>query len=167
MTILDIPVLSRIRRNHGLEHATINILSARFPDRPLAGYSFPGGFFILGDVPTADLREAVVQALARMNNGERYLAIHPNCGTNLLTSGFAAGMLAWLGMAGAKSKRDKVERLPLVITLAILGLIASQSLGPKIQERITSSGDPEGLSIADIFPVKFGRFTLHRVITRD
>jgi hypothetical protein len=166
MTILDIPVLSRIRRNHGLEHATINILSARFPHRPLAGYSFPGGFFILGDVPTADLREAVIQALARMNNGERHLAIHPNCGTNLLTSGFAAGMLAWLGMAGAKSKRDKVERLPLVIALATLGLIASQPLGPKIQERITTSGDPQGLSITDIFPIRFGRFSLHRVVTQ-
>jgi hypothetical protein len=166
MTILDTPVLSRIRRNHGLEHATINILSARFPDRPLAGYSLPGGFFILGDVPTADLREAVVQALARMNNGERYLAIHPNCGTNLLASGFVAGLLAWLGMAGAKSKRDKVERLPLVIVLAMLGLIASQPLRPKIQERITTSGDPEGLSIVDIFPIRFGRFSLHRVVTQ-
>ncbi len=72
MTILDIPVVSRIRRNHGLEHATINILSQRFPYRRLAGYSFPGGFFILGDIPTADLREAVIQALVRMNNGERY-----------------------------------------------------------------------------------------------
>ena len=166
MTFLDFPIFSSIRRNHGLEHATINILSARFPFLRLAGYSFPGGFFILGDVPTADLREAVVQALVRMNNGERYLAIHPNCGTNYVTSGFVAGLLAWRGMAGAKSKRDKVERLPLVVVLAILGLIASQPLGPKIQKRITTSGDPEGLSIADIFLVKFGRLTFHRVVTQ-
>ena len=69
MTILDLRVLSRIRRNHGLEHATINILLQRFPFRRLAGYSFPGGFFILGDLLTEDLRDAVVQALARMNNG--------------------------------------------------------------------------------------------------
>ena len=31
MTILDTPVISRIRRNHALEHATINILSQRYP----------------------------------------------------------------------------------------------------------------------------------------
>ena len=166
MTILDVPVLSRIRRNHGLEHATINILSGIFPYRPLAGYSFPGGFFILGDVPTESLREAAVQALVRMENGEGYLAIHPNCGTNLVTSGFVAGLLAWMGMAGAKSKRDKVERLPLVISLVILGLVASQPLGPEIQKRITTSGDPEGLSILDIFPIRFGRFSLHRVVTQ-
>jgi hypothetical protein len=166
MTILDIPFVSRIRRNHGLEHATLNILSGHFPYRALAGFSFPGGFFILGDVPTEHLREAVVQALSRMNNGEHYLAIHAGCGTNVVASGFVAGLLAWLGMAGAKSKRDKVERLPLVIALATLGFIASQPLGPVLQKHIITSGDPEGLSIVDIFPVRFGRFTLHRVITQ-
>jgi hypothetical protein len=166
MTILDIPMLSRIRRNHGLEHATINILSQRFPYRRLAGYSFTGGFFILGDIPTADLREAVIQALVRMNNGERHLAIHDHCGTNYVASGFVAGLLAWLGMAGAKSKRDKVERLPLVITLATLGFIASQPLGPALQERLTTSGDPQGMTIVDVFPIQFGQFSLHRVITQ-
>jgi hypothetical protein len=167
MTILDFPILSRIRRNHGLEHATITILSQHFPYRPLAGYSFPAGFFLLGDVPTEDVRAAVFQALSRMNNGERYLAVHPNCGTNFVTSGFVVGALAWLGMAGTRDKRDKVERLPLVIALAILGLIISQPLGPKIQERITTSGDPQGLSVGDIVPIRFGQFSLHRVATRN
>ncbi len=166
MTILDIPMLSRIRRNHGLEHAAINILSERFPYRRLAGFSFPGGFFILGDIPTADLREAVVQALSRMSNGERHLAIHDHCGTNYVASGFIAGLLAWLGMAGAKSNRDKVERLPLVITLATFGFILSQPLGPALQQRVTTSGDPLGLSIVDVFPIQFGRFSLHRVVTQ-
>jgi hypothetical protein len=166
MTILDIPILSRIRRNHGLEHATITILSQRLPHRPLAGYSFPSGFILLGDVPTEQVRDAVFQALSRMENGERTLAIHPNCGTNYVASGFVVGALAWLGMAGAKDKRDKVERLPLVIALAILGFIVSQPLGPKIQERITTSGDPQGMSVVDIFPLRFGQFSLHRVTTQ-
>jgi hypothetical protein len=167
MTILDIPVLSRIRRNHGLEHATITILSQRFPRSPLAGYSFPGGFFLLGDVPTEEVREAVFQALSRMIGGEKELAVHPNCGTNYLASGFVAGSLAWLGMAGARDKRDKVERLPLVIALAMIGLIVSQPLGPLVQAHITTSGDPQGLSIVDIFPLRFGQFSLHRVVTKD
>lgn len=166
MTILDIPILSRIRRNHGLEHATITIMSERFPQLPLAGWSFPGGFFLLGNVNTEDLQEAVGHALARMQNGERKLAIHPNCGTNYAVSGFVAGLLAWLGMAGAKSKRDKVERLPLVIALATFGFILSQPLGPKVQEHITTSGDPQGLSVTDVFPIQFGDLKLHRVVTR-
>lgn len=166
MSVLDISFLSRLRRNHGLEHATITILSQRFPYRPLAGYSFPFGFFLLGDVPTEHVREAVIQALSRMNNGERYLAVHPNCGTNYVASGAVAGALAWLGMAGAKNKRDQVERLPLVMALAILGFIISQPLGPKIQERITTSGDPQGLSVVDIVPLHFGRLSVHRIITQ-
>ena len=167
MNILDLPVLSRIRRNHGLEHATLTILAQRFPSRSLAGYSFPGGFFLLGDVPTEEVRVAVTQALSRLNNGEAGLAVHPNCGTNYVVSGFVAGGLAWLGMAGAKGKRDQLERLPLVITLATLGFIISQPLGPKIQERITTSGDPQGLSVVDIFPQRLGRFLFHRVVTQD
>jgi hypothetical protein len=166
MANLNLPVLSRIRRNHGLEHATLNILSQRSPSRRLAGYSFPGGFFILGEIPTAELREAVSQALARMNNGESGLAIHDHCGTNYAASGFVAGLLAWLGMAGATSKRDKVERLPLVIALATFGFIASQPLGPVLQKRVTTSGNPQGLSIVDVFPIQWGQFSLHRVITQ-
>ncbi|MGB8212884.1 MAG: DUF6391 domain-containing protein [Anaerolineales bacterium] len=166
MTILEVPIVSRIRRNHGLEHATITLLSQRFPERRLAGYSFPGGFFLLGDVPTEQVRETVILALARMNNGERYLAVHPNCGTNYVVSGFVTGGLAWLGMVGAKSRRDKVGRLPVVISLATLGLILSAPLGLLVQERITTSGDLQGLSVVNIFPVRFGRFSMHRIMTK-
>jgi len=166
MTILDFPLISRIRRNHGLEHATLNVLSQRFPNQTLAGYSVPAGFYILGDVPTAQVREAVIQALARMQTGERYLAIHATCGTNFAAAGFVAGLLAWLGVAGAKSKREKVERLPLVIALVTLGLILSQPLGPVIQARITTSGDPGDLAIVDVSLIRFGRLIVHRVITQ-
>ena len=166
MTILDIPVLSRIRRNHGLEHATLSILSARFPYRPMAGYTLPSGFLVLGDIPVEHLREAVTQALARMNNGERHLAIHPGCGTNFLASGVVAGLLAWLGMVGAGSKRDRVGRLPSVILLATLGLIAGQPLGALLQKHVTTSGDPEGLTIVNVYPIRLGSFPLHRVVTQ-
>lgn len=166
MTLLDTPILSRIRRNHGLEHATITILSGRFPARRLAGFSDPDGFFILGDVSAADLYNAATRALARLNNGERHLAVHPGCGTNFVTSGFIAGLLAWLGMAGANDRSERVRRLPLVILLVVLGLVFSQPLGPLIQSRITTSGDPQGLVIQNVFPVQFGKFCLHRVITK-
>ncbi len=167
MTILDSSFISRTRRNHGLEHATINILSGIYPYRPMAGYSFPGGFFIFGDIPTDQVREAAVQALSRMNNGEHYLAIHPGCGTNYAVAGFLVGALVWLGMAGAKNKREKVARLPLAIMLATFGLIASQPLGPMVQERITTSADVQGVSILDIFPIRFGRLSVHEVLTRS
>ena len=166
MTILDIPFLSRIRRNHGLEHATLTVLARRFPGRRLAGYSFPGGFFILGNIATEDVRKGALIALTRLRNGERGLAVHPNCGTNLVVSGLLAGGLAWLGMAGAKERRDRVGRLPLVVALVMLGFAASRPLGPLLQERITTSGAPQGLAIVDVYPVPFGRLRVHRVVTQ-
>lgn len=167
MSILDLPVISRIRRNHGLEHASLSILSLNDPTLALAGISFPAGFIILGDVDTGQLRSAVFQALNRMQNGEKHLAIHPNCGTNYVTSGITAGLLAWLGMSGARDRRQKLDRLPLVISLVTLAFIYTRRLGPIIQGRITTSGEPAGLRIVDIFPVRLGNFCLHRVITSD
>jgi hypothetical protein len=167
MTILDLPLFSRIRRNHGLEHATINILSQRNPSRRLAGYTFPGGFFILGDISTSDLRAAVMQALTRMNNGDYSLAIHEHCGTNYAATGLIVGLLAWIGMAGTKNSRERAGRLPLVVTLTTIGFIASQPLGPLLQEHITTSGKPEGMTILEVVPVKLGSLPVHRVTTTN
>ena len=165
MSILDIPVLSLIRRNHGLEHATLTILSRMRPSVSAAGISFPGGFLIMGEVETEDLQAASREALERMNNGEHNLAVHPNCGTNFATSGIIAGALAWLGMAGARDSKEKRVRLPLVITLVTLSLIYSRALGPIVQEKITTSGYPEGLRIVDIISFRTGNMKVHRVIT--
>lgn len=164
--LFDHPLLSRLRRNHGLEHATLTVLAQRFPACRLAGISFPGGFYILGQVATADLREAVSVALMRLRNGERGLAVHPNCGTNYAVSGLTAGVLAWLGLAGARSRRERLERLPLVVTLVTLAFVLTRPLGPLVQERITTDGNPQGLTIVDVAPVPFGRLPLHRVTTQ-
>jgi hypothetical protein len=162
-TILDKPVILATRRNHGLEHATIHILSGHFPGKALAGHSNPGGYFILGDVPTEAVREAATEALSRMRNGEAGLAVHPGCGTNYVVAGALAGTLAWLGMSGAKTTRQRFDRLPLVILLSALGFMISQPLAPVIQQRITTSGDPGDLIIVDVYQIRKG---VHRIITR-
>ena len=165
MSILDFPIISRIRRNHGLEHASLTILSGRKPAIPMTGISYPGGFLIAGNVEIDALQDAIQQALDRMRNGEHQLAVHPNCGTNMTTSGILAGIMAWLGMIGAKDQRERRSRLPLVISLVTLSLIYSRPLGPLIQERITTSGNPEGLQIMEIIPSRLGNLSIHRVVT--
>ncbi len=98
---------SRLQRNHGLEHATLHMLAERHPHLSLAGHSDMGGFWILGNVETEDLRAAVNEALTRMQQGEHELSIHPNCGTNFVATGALAGLAAWTGMLGAgRSTRD-------------------------------------------------------------
>ncbi|MBN2044725.1 MAG: hypothetical protein JW757_06885 [Anaerolineales bacterium] len=166
--ILEYPTISRIRRNHGLEHATIHLLSKAKPGRPLAGHSDAGGFWLLGEVGTQELTETVQQALERMRSGESELAVHPNCGTNFATSGVFAGLAAFLAFAGSGSKlRDKLERLPLAMVFSTLALILTQPLGFKLQREITTSGEPGNLRILRVTRTFLNGRTAHRVETAD
>ncbi|GAB4396341.1 MAG: hypothetical protein OHK0052_17510 [Anaerolineales bacterium] len=160
-----IPPISRIRRNHGLEHATLHILARQFPQVNMAGYSNTQGFWIFGNVPTEALRSAAQEALQRMKNGEAGLAVHPYCGTNFLANGFLAGTAGAFAMWNAKNDwRDRLERLSLATSLATLALILGQPLGFALQKHITTSGQPGTLQIVDIHIESPAR---HRIITRD
>jgi hypothetical protein len=164
--ILDFPPILRVRRNHGLEHATLHILAQRHPRTSMAGHSDLGGFWILGNVPTEDVQSAVDEALARMKAGESDLAVHPNCGTNFVVAGTMAGLAAWFALFGAgKRLRDRLERIPLATSLATLALILSQPVGLALQANVTTSGKPGNLTVAEIIPTKQGRIQAHRVVT--
>jgi hypothetical protein len=165
--ILNTPILSRIRRNHGLEHATLHILSQRFPRTPMGGHSTAMGFRLLGDLPTQEVEKAVSEALLRLRAGERRLAVHPNCGTNFVTAGILSGLAGALAMLGVGSRpQDKLERLALAAALATLALIVAAPVGLRLQEQITTSGVPGSLAVVSITRSQMGRMTLHTVQTR-
>ncbi len=167
-SVLNYPFVPRLRRNHGLEHATLHILARHNPNRHLAGYSDVAGFWILGDLTTSEVESAVQEALQRMQAGEKSLAVHPNCGTNFVTSGVLASLAAFVALFGAgRRTRDWLERLPLAATLATLALIISHPLGLMIQERVTTSGQPGALAVVKITPTRRGRMQAHRVITQS
>lgn len=164
----DIPVISRVQRNHGLEHATLHILSQRYPKQSLAGHSDTGGFWIIGDVTIEDVYESVEEALSRLKNGEKHLAVHRNCGTNFVTSGILAGLAAVVAMFGVGNRmRDKLERLPAAMFLATIALIFSQPLGFFLQERVTTSANPGNIQVVEIVVSRKGRMKAHRVTTRN
>jgi hypothetical protein len=165
--ILEFPVISRIRRNHGLEHATLHTLAKYLPQTMLAGHSDMGGFWILGDVPSDLLHAAVQEAIARLRSGERELAIHPNCGTNIATAGALAGLAGGVAMLGSgKRIRDKLERFPFATMLATMALIIAQPLGMLLQARVTTSGNPGSLEVTAITHRKQGGLIIHRIQTR-
>ena len=158
--LLETPVISRIRRNHGLEHATLHILARRFPNLPMAGHSTASGFRLLGDLPSDAIQEAVDEALRRMSAGEHNLAIHPNCGTNFATSGILAGLAAGSVMLGSNARRrDQLERLPMAAACATLALMVSLPLGLRVQKYVTTSGHPGGMQVVEILRSK-ARFSL-------
>jgi hypothetical protein len=165
--LLDSPLISRIRRNHALEHATIHLLSARHPRAVFVGRSDVGGFFLLADVPGEAVLHAAHAALARLRSGEHRLALHPNCGTNLLTASLLAGTAAYLTLTGSSSRgwRDRFDRLPLAIVASLLGLVVAQPLGIFLQRRVTTQGNPLGLEILSLRSWSRGATRLHRVRT--
>jgi hypothetical protein len=147
--ILDLPVVRRTRRNHGLEHATIHVLSRRVKKLRMAGRSDSGGFFLWGDVPTETVEAAVREALRRMKAGEHDLAIHPNCGTNLVTTAFLGTSGAMLGLAGA-GRKNSWNRMPWVMGLMVASLIVGPILGTALQRDFTTDGDPADLEVVRI-----------------
>jgi len=157
--------MSRLRRNHALEHATLNLLSRRKRYPFLAGYSDQRGFWIVGDVDSDDLRQAVDDALAALGRGERALAISPNCGTNFAAAGILAGFTAWLATLSGGGFRRKLERLPLVITLATLAMIVARPLGPLLQARLTTLAEPGSLRVTGVNIFRGGKWKVHRITT--
>jgi hypothetical protein len=159
-------LISRTRRNHGLEHATLNLLAEHKPGGRFAGHSDPAGFWILGEVSTEELAEISLEALNRLREGKHELAYHQNCGTNYLVSGAAAGLAGAAGMIGVdREGQSRWERIPLVITLATTALILSRPLGPLVQRKWTTSGNPGKLTIQLITIHQLNGTTAHRVQT--
>jgi hypothetical protein len=161
--LLDLPLILETRRNHALEHATLHMLARAYPRGPLAGHSNPTGFFILGDVATEDLATAAVQALIALRGGERKLAIHAGCGTNLAVTAFLSAGLAWLPLRGTKSTSWRLMLLPLALTLAVIGWALSRPLGPWLQANVTTEADLGDLQVENVVRIRKG---FHRVITK-
>lgn len=163
--ILDLPLILETRRNHALEHATIHILAAKYPEHHLAGHSNPTGFYILGNVTTDDLQSSVTEALRRLRAGESELAIHAGCGTNFATTALLAGTMAWFPLSGSKSTRRRLWLLPFAVTFGVLGYVLSQPMGPWLQAKVTTEADLGNLQIEDIIPLRKRGVAVHRVIT--
>jgi hypothetical protein len=76
----------QLRRNHALEHATINVIEERYGSSRLAGLAEHDGFTIQGGATPDLVASAAQEALERLRAGERKLAIHPRCGTSLIAA---------------------------------------------------------------------------------
>lgn len=161
--ILDLPPYLATRRNHAVEHATLKILARKYDDKTLAGHSNPTGFFLFGEMALEDIRDAVDEAMRRLRAGEKDLAIHPGCGTNVATSLVLPATLAWMPLQGARSNRWRLVLIPIALTLALFGYLLSKPLGPWLQRNITTEADLGDLRVTEIVAVRKG---VHRVITK-
>lgn len=127
--------LEKVRRNHGIEHATVHVLSEWVPTISLVGRADGGGFSIIGDVNPEQLADAAQEALKRMKNGQGDLAVHPRCGTQLVTMGALTALAAFLALG----RRPRFSKLPDAIIATTLAAFVAQPLGLSLQKYVTTS----------------------------
>ena len=153
-------ILSRIRRNHGLEHATIHVLSETHKNFSAQGNSNYRGFYlnIYGNIGETEVLAAVERAYRRMQAGEHQLAVHPNCGTALLTTATMCTLAAQAAFS-VEQRRQGHSRtswsvfangLPSAILAAALALIVSRPVGLYWQEHYTTDGHLGALQLVKV-----------------
>lgn len=159
-------LIERIRRNHALEHATLHMLEAQEPNLRAGGRATAQGFYLYGALPDeATVCAAANEAIRRLSAGQHDLAIHPRCGTNLVTAGILSGALALLGVVAGGRRAPWYVQLPNAILGAMIGAFLAQPLGPWMQARVTTSANVNGARIAGIRRGRLGNMTTHFVET--
>ncbi len=151
----------RLRQHHAIEHATVSLVSQRLPGVQVVARSDAAGFLVFGEVPAGTLVTLAEEALARLQAGERALAIHPNCGTNLVTAGALSGIGALLMTRGRD--RSWWDRVPSAMLGATLALILAVPAGRWVQENVTTDAEVAGLRIAGVKRLTDGSVPCHRV----
>ena len=155
-------LINAIRRNHALEHATISILLNRLGHHiRVIGRAAPDGFYIYADVPTDKIQASAREGLARLQRGESHLAVSPLCGTNIAVAGILAGLASFLALGSS----SRLERLPNVLTAAMVAVLAAQPLGRLAQKHFTTSPDLDGVEIVSVQPMGKRFLNLHKVRT--
>jgi hypothetical protein len=148
-----------VRRNHGLEHATVTILLARHGPQRLAGRASAHGFFILGKVDERELQSCAEEALRRLQRGEGSLAVSPLCGTNIAVTSLLAAGAATAVLSTGRAR----ERFGNAFTATMLAVIAGQPLGRMIQKYLTTRADLDGIELVETRTLLPG---LRKVYTR-
>jgi hypothetical protein len=158
------PLLASIRRvqqNHAVEHATVHLLSSRFPSQRPVGRTTPSGFLLVGQFPTETVVETVLEALDRLQDGESELAIHPNCGSNVVVGGVLAGLAAWAATRGRR--RSAWDQIPSALLAATSALMLAQPLGPWFQRRVSTTPEVSDVRLRQVVSGQMGRLLTHRV----
>jgi len=150
-----------VKQNHALEHATIVLLSRKYPDVRFAGISFAAGFFVFGDVPAEAILPTAQEALTLLRTTSPELAIHERCGTNLAVTALLTGLSA---MTVSRMRRP-YGSANNVILATMAAMIVSRPLGLTAQRYITTQTPNPSMTITDVRPFTFLGTPAHFVST--
>lgn len=158
--IWQIATNRRLRINHALEHATINVVEERYGPQQLVGFAQEDGFFIKGPIQPYLLEEAARVGLGRLLGGEHNLALHRRCGTSIAAANFLSAVVFLLLLLLTRQ---------FTLLNVILAMIAANLMGPLLGQwvqahftTLTDVGDVEIIGVEyrtpnyGFFPIQLG-----------
>jgi hypothetical protein len=134
-----------LRRNHALEHATLNVYTEKFGAPQLNGVAVRAGFVMRGLVNPRLLLASATEGLERLRAGETALAYHPRCGTSLGT----ADLLTWLVLVALLAMTGRLTWTGLAAGVAVAAF-GGPLAGKWVQRGLTTSVDLAATSIAGV-----------------
>jgi hypothetical protein len=143
-----------LRRNHALEHATIAVMMEREPSRRLNGFSTDEGFFVQGVRSIAEVESAAREAVRRLQNGERGLAVHRNCGTTIVAANLLAAVF-FLAALGTGLYLGWPLYL-LILGSVVLAFALRVPLSLFLQRFVTTDADLSNAEVGWVEPAKLG-----------
>ena len=141
----------RLRVNHALEHATVNVLEEKYNMKGLAGLALPEGFRLFGyDMPPPELiYRAASEGLERMRNGEKNLAIHTRCGTSILVTQLLVS-LVYIVIIVWRFRAFNAYILPYFLLGLVLVNFVSRPLGKVVQRLFTTNTNVKNVTITEV-----------------
>jgi len=147
--ILKIALDKRVRKNHSLEHATINVLEERYGRTlQIGGLAYSNGFSLSGpDLPPPyEVMSAVREGHLRMINGEKDLAIHPRCGTSMAAANFLFSLAFILVLFSS----HHFSLLNAVVAFLLANVFANP-FGRILQRFFTTHSNVDDVAVQDIY----------------
>lgn len=164
-------VFRRIQRNHALEHATINLLTQQYPGARVMGISGPMGFVLYSSLTAEEIIPTARKALSALKAGESWLAIHANCGTNIVITAMLTTAASLIGLGyGGRSRRgllDLAQRLPQVVLLNAAALFVAEPVARWVQTNLMTDPNLGDFEISSVFTDFQGGLRRVRIHTRQ
>ncbi len=153
------------RYNHALEHATLHLLQQRYPNMQLVAFSDGRGITFYSQLKAEEILPALHAAQEQLRNGVAGLAIHPHCGTNLVTAATLTALSTWLALAST-GRRNWLDRLLRAILFNIFALQTAPALGTWMQAHVTTDAGLPPVTITALVADAWGNKQRLRVSLR-
>jgi len=145
-----------LRRNHALEHGTIAVMMEREPGRKLNGFSTDDGFFVQGVRSLVEVESAAREAIRRLQNGEKGLAVHRNCGTTIVAANLLAAIFFLVALGLGLLYLGSSYIYLLIVGSVVLAFVLRVPLSFLLQRFVTTDADLKNAEVGWVEPAQPG-----------